>query len=125
LRERLKSFIHSLGARNLKVSDVQGLGNQVFKVTLRDTTIPIYMTINTVQEYQWFRKHELEDHALKSLELEGKASKEEIKSVAKAEEYLTRKGHGMVEVIRTSSKENIAKALNHITTLLNHVLNDP
>ena len=124
VKERLSSLINSLSSRGLRASYVDALSSQVFKLSLQDTAVPVYVAVNAVREYE-FRKHELEDHILKLLELEGKASKGDIASTATAKEYLSSKGYDVIEVVRTSAKENVSKALNHIVTLLMHVMNDP
>ena len=124
VKERLDSLTNSLSSKGLEVSQAEALLSQVFRLSLQNTAITTYVAINAVRQYH-FKKHELEDHILKLLELEGRISKDDVVSTTTAKEYLSSRGYDVIEVVRTSAKENVSKALNHIVTLLMHVMNDP
>jgi len=124
IRGRLESLVDSINARGYALKDRHELAPQVFMLRLKDVGIPIYVAVNGVEEYN-FRKHELEDHILKLLELKGDVERDEFAHVGAAKEYLSSKSYDIIEVVRNSSREEVVKALNHITTLLNHLVRDP
>lgn len=121
---RLGSLVDSLSSKGLEVAYGGQVSGQTFELFLEEVGIPVYVAINAVEEYRYL-KHELEDHIVKLLELEGKIDRDDVAKASTAEEYLFSRGYEVLEVVKSAAKQNVEKALNHLVTLLNCILTDP
>ena len=117
--ERVSSIIDSLRAKNINVEEPVLLENskQVFKTNLRinEKTVALIVAVSGIENYP-FKKHTIENHALKLMILENKAEPENLNVLKEAKDLVNREK--ILEIISGSSIENIEKAFNHIVRML-------
>jgi len=125
-KARLQSFLNSLRSKGFEVTDIQRIGDQLYKLIYSEArrSLQIYVSINGIVEYG-FTKHELEDHIVKLLELSGQIIKSEINQVEKAKDLLTTRNISIANVIIKSENTLVEQAFSHITTLIRCLAVDP
>ena len=117
VEDRVRSFTDSLGARGARVSNLSPIDDQVYfvRVTVEDRTLAMVIAINGVFTLP-FRRHKLEDHAVKLLLLSGRMSDEDLGRYKDSKEVIGR--DGIVELIEDSDEGHVRCAFNHIRLAL-------
>ncbi len=118
VKERVESLINSIKAREFNIKDIKPICNQTYQTIVQKPNIRIVITVNGVHEYN-FKTHKIEDHAVLLAQLENKINKNIIIKADEAKRIISK--DEIIELIKTSSKENITKAYNHIICLVNTI----
>jgi len=115
-----------LKSKGFEVSRVERPADQLYKLIYGSErgVLQIYIAINGVMEYR-FAKHELEDHAVKLLELSGKLARSEIERSDSAKSVLNALNTSVVSVVENSENTLVEQAFNHLATLIRHLAQDP
>lgn len=121
VEKRVESFCNSLSSHRIRVLNVVRMKHpQVFGLELENVRQSVFLAVNGIEEYE-FKKHELEDHIVKLLELECKVERRRIEAVNNAKELLGQEGIDPVKVIEQANTENIIKALGHIALIIHYI----
>jgi len=122
---RFQSLLDSLKSKGFEVSRIERLTDQLYKLIHSECgALQIYIAINGVMEYK-FAKHELEDHAVKLLELTGKLARSEIERSDSAKSVLNAMNTSVVSVIENTENTLVEQAISHLATLIKHLAQDP
>jgi len=117
--ERVNSIINSLRAKNINVEKPTPLegSRQVFKTNLRinKKTIALIIAVSGIEKHP-FKKHTIENHALELMILESKIKPENLSILKEAKDLVNREK--ILEIISSSSRENVEKTFNHIVKML-------
>ncbi len=115
------SIVDSLRSRGFSVGDVKTVhcSNQVFKTVIRaGKELNLVIVVNGIRELP-FTVHEIEEHILQLLILEGEFDVSEVKRYSRAKEALGRIGmEEIMRMIMSAEKENVEKAFKHIKCCL-------